>query len=496
MTATIDHRGSTNGDEPTGRIELGGMAGLERAEQAEESERIAGAQATVASEKAPLPKHDLPVLEAFRGIASVMVVVTHVGFTSGDGLTGPWAGWLSRLDFGVALFFLLSGFLLFRPFVQAAYGRRPTVAVKSYLRRRFVRIYPGFLFALVICWLIVPRAREMSVSLWVQTVFMVQNYPNSFMNQLPGMVQLWSLVVEVSFYLALPFLAWMCLGRGTALMRASERAQAAKVPVEAPVTSRRAARRRRQQQSLLQRALGTADVRSDLAAHRPGIMLAVFAITAITFRVYYLVHTHGLAHQLLWLPAFLDWFSAGMVLAWLRERDAPVPTWIRYLAQFPGVCWSIALAGYWLTTTSLGGPTGLEGAGAGAAMLKHVTYIVIAVLLLLPAVFGDPTASWRRVAANRFFTWLGQVSFGIFLWHPMLMIAIRHVLGLPEIGDSFWLTLSLTLITSSIAGTVSWRYVEEPLQRRWRNGFRIRPTQRAQQRPTDPPSSLRDLATN
>ena len=40
------------------------------------------------------------------------------------GVNGPWAGWLSRMDFGVALFFLLSGLLLFRPSSRPAWLRR------------------------------------------------------------------------------------------------------------------------------------------------------------------------------------------------------------------------------------------------------------------------------------------------------------------------------------------------------------------------------------
>jgi peptidoglycan/LPS O-acetylase OafA/YrhL len=425
---------------------------------------------TVAGEKPSTPVHDLPVLEAFRGIAAIMIVVTHVGFTSGAGQVGPWAGWLSRLDFGVALFFLLSGFLLFRPYVQAAYGRRPAVRVRDYVRRRYVRIYPAFLVVFAVNWLITPAARDVSGSLWLQTLLLVQNYPNTFVIQIPGLVQTWSLVVEVSFYLALPGLAWLALGSRDSMARASARARDAQ-PEAVPVTTRRAARAARTR-PLLERLLGSPNWRLELAARRPALVLIACALIAIAWRVYYLVDSHGFARQLLWLPPFLDWFSAGMALAWLRERDSPVPMAVRYLASSAGACWSLALAGYWLTTTSLGGPFGLQGPSTGEAMLKHVTYVVIATLLLLPAVFGDVRAPWRKIATNRFFHWLGQISFGVFLWHPMLLAAIRRVLRMSPIFGGFWITLVLTLIASAIAGTLSWRYVEEPLTRRFRNGFR------------------------
>ncbi len=431
-----------------------------------------GAAATLVSEHSSEPRHDLPVLEVFRGLAALMVVFTHVGFIAGPGVAGPWAGWLSRLDFGVALFFLLSGFLLFRPFVQAAYGRRPEVELGSYLRRRLIRIYPAFLVVLVFDYLITPAARQASGSLWVQTLFMVQNYPVNFVNQLPGQVQSWSLAVELSFYLALPFLAVGVLGRRTAAAEASARlaARRAEVVGLSPEQARRAATARRNRRW----SPRSADVRQwplRLAAARPGIVLAALALLAVGWRVYYL-YRGGLNSQMLWLPGFLDWFGAGMALAWLRERGTPVPLLLRHVADAPGACWSLALAGFWLGTTMLAGPFGLEGPTSAEAMFKHLLFVVVAVLLLLPAVFGDPAARWRTVAGNRLFRWLGRISFGVFLWHPMLMDAVRSLLGLDAFSGGFWITLILTLAASLIAGSLSWKYVEEPAQRRWRNGRR------------------------
>ena len=51
----------------------------------------------------------LPELEGVRALAAMAVVVTHVSFQTATG----WA-WAERLDYGVAVFFVLSGFLLWR----------------------------------------------------------------------------------------------------------------------------------------------------------------------------------------------------------------------------------------------------------------------------------------------------------------------------------------------------------------------------------------------
>jgi peptidoglycan/LPS O-acetylase OafA/YrhL len=195
-------------------------------------------------------------------------------------------------------------------------------------------------------------------------------------------------------------------------------------------------------------------------------------VVATVWRTYYVAESDGVSNKIIWLPSYLDWFGAGMAMAWLRERPAGVPQVLREIAGLPGACWSLALAGYWLTTTTLAGPYDLHGPTTAQATFKHLTFLIIAVLLLLPAVFGDGSAGWRKTACNPFFGWLGKVSFGIFLWHPMLMGAIRRILGLSAFGGGFWITLVLTLAASAVTATMSWKYLEEPLQRRWRNGFR------------------------
>ena len=66
----------------------------------------------------------LPAVEGMRACAAVGVVVTHVAFQTGHtgGITGRLFG---RFDLAVAVFFALSGFLLWRGHAAAARGLRP-----------------------------------------------------------------------------------------------------------------------------------------------------------------------------------------------------------------------------------------------------------------------------------------------------------------------------------------------------------------------------------
>ena len=86
----------------------------------------------------------LPAVEGMRACAAIGVVITHVAFQTGHtgGVTGRLLG---RFDLAVAVFFALSGFLLWRGHAAAARGLRSRPPTGHYLRSRLVRIMPGYI---------------------------------------------------------------------------------------------------------------------------------------------------------------------------------------------------------------------------------------------------------------------------------------------------------------------------------------------------------------
>ena len=88
-----------------------------------------------------------PCFDGLRAIAALAVFTSHMfGELHHEGtFTAP--NWilnaLSRLGlFGVAVFFVISGFLLYRPFAIAALDGRPGPAWLPFWKRRFFRIFP------------------------------------------------------------------------------------------------------------------------------------------------------------------------------------------------------------------------------------------------------------------------------------------------------------------------------------------------------------------
>ncbi|GGG79687.1 acyltransferase family protein [Corynebacterium pelargi] len=132
----------------------------------------------------------LPQLEGLRGVAALGVLLTHTAFQ-----TGTQSAVLARFDYFVAVFFALSAFLLWRDF-------RP----QGYLRRRFWRIVPAYWVCVGLTFALLFDAFRTPPEAILATFFFGQIYlPNGLAG---GLTHMWSLCVEVAFYLGLPVLFW------------------------------------------------------------------------------------------------------------------------------------------------------------------------------------------------------------------------------------------------------------------------------------------------
>ena len=146
----------------------------------------------------------LPAVEGMRACAAIGVVITHVAFQTGH-TTGVLGRFLGRFDLAVAVFFALSGFLLWRGHAAAARGLRETPAdraLPAVQDRAHHAGLPGRRRGDPVVCCPTP-ARDLTV--WLANLTLTQIYVPLTLTA--GLTQMWSLSVEVTFYLALPFLA-------------------------------------------------------------------------------------------------------------------------------------------------------------------------------------------------------------------------------------------------------------------------------------------------
>src|SRR5512133_1565525 len=146
-----------------------------------------------------------PALDGLRAVAVAAVVLTHAAYWTGRTERGLGAAVLARMDVGVAVFFVISGFLLVRPWLVAATRPgAPPPSLRTYLIRRAVRILPAYWLAVALCLILLPQNSRATVADWFRHVFLVQIYGAGWLRE--GLTQTWSLSTEVAFYLLLPVL--------------------------------------------------------------------------------------------------------------------------------------------------------------------------------------------------------------------------------------------------------------------------------------------------
>ncbi|MFL6161106.1 MAG: acyltransferase family protein [Jatrophihabitantaceae bacterium] len=386
-------------------------------------------------------------LDGMRALAAYGVLATHAGFNSGRSLdAGPFAPFLARLDFGVTVFFLLSGFLLYRPFALAALTDRSAPTLGRFYLRRALRILPAYWLA-VLGTLFLLSSRTPSRADVISYLTLTQTYNHHNLD--PSLTQMWTLAVEVSFYAILPGLGWLAR-----------------------------ARRWRGVESALRRQL---------------VMLLAMVAVAIAADVY----AHAGApdqRSLIWLPANLDWFAAGMSLAVLSSVPAGARTGRRLLARLhelataPGSCWLVAVLLFWLATLPIGGARDLTVPTGWEWSIKHWLYALAAGALLLPLVFSTG-GRLGSVLASRPMRLLGEVSYGVYLWHLGLLLAIQRWLGQHTFGGHFAELFWLTAVAATAVAALSWFGIERRILRLGRPASRVDPVAAAAVASTANPDS-------
>jgi peptidoglycan/LPS O-acetylase OafA/YrhL len=303
-------------------------------------------------------------VDALRSLAAVSVVVFHSSVGQVHTLTSLFA----NLSIGVPVFFAISGFVLYRPFVAAGMRGDAAPGLARYARRRLLRIVPGYWVALTLTALLLGEHYVFTPSGVVTFFGFAQIYvPGRFFDGLPPA---WTLCLEVTFYVFVPFWAALVARRGP---------------------------------------------RTQLAA------LALLAAVAYAWQ---------LAELPVALPQYFDHFAVGMALAVVSV--AAVGATPRWLDRRPGLAWAGALGVYVVACRLVpdGDPDGVALRLIHHGLFAAVAGLMLAPLVL----GQDPSRPLRRLTAHPALTATGIVSYGIYLYHePILELLDRAGLyGVPH----------------------------------------------------------------
>ncbi len=374
------------------------------------------------------PRRRYPLLDPLRGLAAVAIVLVHTA-TFGGALDEPLYGrYFAHLDIGVPFFFVLSAFLLYRPFVAARVTGTEHTRFREYGRRRFARIAPAYWAVLTITAIVPGMVGAFTGNWWVY-YGLLQSFPVYEQSESCvvdpfhcGVPVAWTLTIEVLFYLALPLYV-------LALTWLTERWRSRWLPVE----------------------IG-----------------AVIVLTAISVAIQGSIPTSDLHAWLFYSPLGRGWwFGLGLALAAVSvhssHRDAE-PAFIGYLRRNPGPPTAIGLLAYAVAVNTFlepGPSLNFATNGIGAYVTQYILFGLIAALIILPAIFGDDGGGLiRRGLRHRTLVWLGLVSYGVFLWHyPVMMFLLDAGV------EGFVALTTLTFIITLGCAAASYYALEAPLMR-------------------------------
>lgn len=360
----------------------------------------------------------VPALEGMRGLAALGVLLTHVAFQTGATSTPVLGRVWGRFDMAVAVFFALSGFLLWRPHAAAARGLGTRPGTGRYFLHRAVRILPAYWVVVVVVLLFLPAAGG-GWRVWASNLALTQVFVPLTLTD--GLTQMWSLSVEVAFYLVLPLLAF-------AVVR----------------------------------------LRGDAARWRIPVLLTAVAVSLAWGFVP--IPTPDGIHADNWLPGYLPWFGAGMLLAELVVTAAGP---VHRFARRRGVMTVIAAVAFGLSCTDLAGPEGLVRAEPWQYAVKIALGAVLAFALLAPLVLADDAR--HRLLSGPVALAVGRWSYGVFIWHLLVLSIVFPVFGILPFQGDFVFVLVVTVVLSLAVASASYALVEEPSRRalaRWESNRR------------------------
>jgi peptidoglycan/LPS O-acetylase OafA/YrhL len=365
-------------------------------------------------------------LDALRALAVAFVVIEHWGpfFRNHRGLRYLKDVFIPDGQFGVNLFYVLSGFLITSLLLKARFDpdSRPIKVVKNFFIRRALRIFPiYYLMILVLVLIHYPFVRE---HIWYFLTY-TGNIPSYLADGPNPLSHTWSLAVEEQFYIVWPW----------------------------------------------------------LIVFVPKQWLKFVFIAAIALGIgstYYVMHfLHHTYPLLMW--NCLDPFGIGGLLAYYtfilpevnQVSDRELAAYPLKSAHLPALNVLIT-AIFWLGVALVIGNRALFYAGFNLQigfLIKTIDSMV-ALGLIWFVIHAKPGWIKKHVLEHRWLNYLGAISYGLYLYHyPLQPIYARVMVKAQSIWPqwsglwrNFYFVYASRLLLLLVIAALSFRYIEQPIR--------------------------------
>lgn len=346
----------------------------------------------------------------------------------------------------VDMMVLLSGFLLFLPLARQVILGEERSSWKQYAKKRVARILPSYLFCVITIFIIAVVKGEYSDTTtairdllthltFTQTLF-VDTYFSTKLN-----VVLWTVAIEVWFYILYPFIADFIGG-----FRFSKK----------KVDNPKGAVRR---------------------------MLIVAAVMFICFEIFrrLVVNRQGayVAFNINQFPAFLGVYAIGMIGSFLMVALS------NEIRRTPGVAYfSLVVAAFSLVVIdSLVADCAVLSLGEAQLWQVNERFklnAVFAVFIISLALSPD----WIRwLFSNRLMRFLSAISYNLYIWHQWLAVRIKYVWRIPswtgdtppnQLNDTRWMNQYALIITIAavLAAVLATYLIEKPMSKLLLGGYK------------------------
>ena len=364
----------------------------------------------------------IPAIDGLRAVAVIAVMLYHLGFT-----------WIPGGFLGVDLFFVISGYVITRLILDSI-NQSSALDLRAFYAARLRRIYPGFIF-MVICTIIfigvwapeaikrfltdLPYALTGSINWYL--VARNQDYFETI-GRPPLLQHTWSLAVELQFYLIWPIILLTVL-----------------------------------------KYFGKKNVAR--------IALAIAIISGVTLFIVSLSLDQANAKQISHIYFGTDTHSLGLFLgsalavSWIPQNlSAAITKRAQDVIDGIGVVGLLGLISVFLF---------IDQSNANLYRIAFPLAGIFGCLVIISLV--HPASRFAPIISTAPFRWVGQRSYGIYIWHWVIFQVTRPSVDLS--GQTWALYLARVLLVLALAD-ISLRWVEIPFRQgavqNWFRGMKYR----------------------